>query len=108
MKPCTAAGCDRRATRRSMCSLHYQRWKVHGDPTVTLLPRRSNADHHLLHIRTEALDATGNANARKCKYCHIYDVPENLAVIRDGRVYHAACNRLHVAKFTERRRGASA
>ena len=35
----------------------------------------SRAYHALLHIRQEALDATGNANSRKCKFCQTWGVP---------------------------------
>lgn len=28
---CTVKGCERRSSRRSLCSMHYQRWWAHGD-----------------------------------------------------------------------------
>ena len=59
--------------------------------------------HQLLHIRTRALDATGNANARLCMFCREYDVPENLSGTTENRMYHAACNRSHVAAYAVRR-----
>lgn len=36
--------------------------------------------HRLLHARTRALDACGNANYMKCAYCHTYDDPKNMYV----------------------------
>ncbi len=39
---CKVAGCDGKATRKSMCQKHYRRNKVHGDPSIT--NRRSHAD----------------------------------------------------------------
>lgn len=159
---CEIEACDKSSTRRGMCQLHYRRWRVHGDPTITLVPRRSSADgkgyrnrgqkgehvviaeaalgkplperavvhhvdydksnnvptnlvvcpsgkyHHLLHIRTDALNATGNANARKCFYCHTYDVPGNLSQVRDGRTYHPGCNRKHVAAYSRKKQEQSA
>jgi len=133
-KPCCIEGCAGIGARRRMCRTHYERWLVHGDPTKTLLPRRSSGDgkgyismrrkgtaasaahiliaekalgrplpkgaevhhvnydksdntptnlvicpskkyHQLLHVRTEALKESGNANARKCCYCLQYDIP---------------------------------
>ena len=35
--------------------------------------------HRLLHARTEALDACGNPNWRKCCFCKKWDSSENLA-----------------------------
>lgn len=32
MSDCSVHACERRATRRSYCALHYQRWRRHGDP----------------------------------------------------------------------------
>jgi hypothetical protein len=32
---CGIDGCERQATRRAMCGLHYRRWKIHGDPRVS-------------------------------------------------------------------------
>ena len=58
----------------------------------------NNAYHRLLHIRTEALDACGNANWRKCVYCGEYDDPANMygSEKRSHSVltcYHRACRR---------------
>lgn len=38
--------------------------------------------HRLLHRRTDALNACGNANFIICRHCHVYDDPANL--IGDG------------------------
>lgn len=42
MKVCSVMLCDRKATRKGMCQLHYRRFKVHGDTSVT--NRRKNGD----------------------------------------------------------------
>lgn len=31
---CSVDGCERRHLARGLCSLHYQRWRRHGDPTA--------------------------------------------------------------------------
>lgn len=38
---CSTPDCERDASRRGWCMMHYQRWRAHGDPTVTLRPRRA-------------------------------------------------------------------
>ena len=37
---CSVPDCDRGAYARGWCNKHYQRWRTHGDPTLTLKPRR--------------------------------------------------------------------
>jgi hypothetical protein len=46
--------------------------------------------HRLLHKRTAALIACGNANWRKCSFCCTYDDPNNLYV-RTGNCWHRTC-----------------
>lgn len=35
-RTCQIDGCDSRSLARGWCSKHYQRWKRHGDPLVTM------------------------------------------------------------------------
>ena len=61
------------------------------------------AYHKLLHIRTDALNACGNANWRRCKYCKQYDDPVNLLLWKNGRrvphAAHAACSKQASTSF---------
>src|ERR1035437_4065530 len=43
--------------------------------------------HKLLHRRTEALEASGNPNFRKCYYCKHWDAEENLYIYEKGTRY---------------------
>jgi hypothetical protein len=53
----------------------------------------SGAYHKLLHRRQEALEACGNANFGKCKYCKQWDDPVNL-FFKEGEGYkHVLCRR---------------
>lgn len=45
--------------------------------------------HRLLHVRTAAIEACGNANHRKCVYCQQYDDPSNMRVNRSA--HHVQC-----------------
>ena len=51
--------------------------------------------HRLLHFRARALEESGNANARKCKYCGQWDDLNNMSWYRqytNGLAsYHKAC-----------------
>ncbi len=47
--------------------------------------------HRLLHVRTKALDACGNANWRKCKFCRTYDDPIQMYGYPSGGYHHRAC-----------------
>jgi len=50
------------------------------------------AYHMLLHQRTRALHASGNANYRKCKICKKYDDPDNMVLRKGSRSYlHKSC-----------------
>lgn len=39
MKDCSVPDCDGVAAARSMCNLHYMRWRRYGDPLVKLRAR---------------------------------------------------------------------
>ena len=50
----------------------------------------SQAYHTLLHARTRAYDATGDANKRKCHYCGEYDSPDQLMILHH-LISHRKC-----------------
>jgi hypothetical protein len=47
--------------------------------------------HHLLHTRTKAYLACGNANKRICWICQEYDLIKNLQPYKEERFYHNKC-----------------
>lgn len=58
--------------------------------------------HQHLHMRQRAYEATGNANARKCRYCHQWDVPDNIHIYPNKRnAYHKTCKREYDRVRTE-------
>ena len=57
--------------------------------------------HALLHMRTEALEITGNPNLRLCCVCQIYDDPARMRA-SGNRVYHAKCMAFRSRKRRER------
>lgn len=74
---------------------------VNGDESdnrpCNLVICQDAAYHRVLHGRTNAYRATGNANALPCNFCHVYDVPANMTIReRSSRsygvhAYHAEC-----------------
>jgi hypothetical protein len=60
----------------------------HGNLVVC----QDGAYHRLLHQRTRALRACGNANYRKCAICKRYDDPGNMTrVSTRNQMYHKPC-----------------
>jgi hypothetical protein len=65
------------------------------------------AYHKLLHVRTDAYDATGNADKRKCPFCKSYDdVEKMLKGAAGGKytfMYHQECRAKYDRATQERR-----
>lgn len=59
--------------------------------------------HSLLHTRMNALRASGNANWRKCYFCHCHDDPKNL-VFNEQKIFHFACRSLYNSEYGKTRR----
>lgn len=54
--------------------------------------------HDLLHQRTNALNACGNANFRRCSYCQAYDDPVRLYINDHAYLcYHRNCRNAYLA-----------
>lgn len=59
--------------------------------------------HNILHGRLKALQATGNAHAKPCKFCHKYDDPALL--IKTGTShYHRECGNRYSRSLAQRRK----
>ena len=63
--------------------------------------------HKLLHFRQEALEQSGDAGNKKCKYCKQYDNQDNMksysrADAKSRRYYHPECHREHMAQTRSR------
>lgn len=52
----------------------------------------SRALHRVIHMRTDALNACGHADWRKCTICKKYDAPENM-YCKGRTAYHRSCRR---------------
>lgn len=83
------------------CVHHINKNRKDNRPE-NLVVCENNAYHKLLHQRTRAFMACGNANKRKCKYCHQYDLVDNLKISDTSGVFHRQCNIDYCNKRRER------
>ena len=63
--------------------------------------------HNLIHLRMEALAATGSPDSRKCVHCQQWDKPENLYKTTGYALsmYHKKCKSEYNAAYQASRRG---
>lgn len=75
---------------------HFDGNRFNNSPqNLVICPSR--AYHFLLHTRQKALNAVGNANWKRCRYCKKWDEPNNLTLstFSNGRnnAQHKECQR---------------
>jgi len=74
----------------------------HGDNQNKNLVICQNVDYHnLLHKRTRALKACGNANYEICNICKNYDSPQNLIHRKRSNQFHSSC----MSRYNKNRKG---
>ena len=78
--------------------VHHVDGNMRNNSNDNLVICPDRAYHNMLHARQRALDATGDANKRKCTICGEYDDAENMYVNRTAR--HREC---HLAYERNRR-----
>jgi len=72
--------------------IHHVNNKRADNSPGNLVICQDRSYHRLLHQRTLALKASGQANWLKCKYCGTYDDPKNMTVnAQKHRGYHRSC-----------------
>lgn len=73
------------------CVHHVNENKLDNRPTnLVICP--SDAYHKLIHLRTRALAACGNADFRRCYFCKTYDDPQVMRLYAsNGAAYHDTC-----------------
>lgn len=70
-----------------------------------LLVCQDEAYHQLIHRRTRAYDACGNANARQCQFCKQWSAPDRITVNpANSAAFHQGCRSAdRRAKYAERK-----
>lgn len=58
---------------------------------------KDRAQHNMLHQRKRALEACGNEEWRKCKYCKKWDHPEHLVIGKSS--YHIDCQKKYMKEW---------
>jgi hypothetical protein len=77
--------------------------EVHHHSDTELVICEDRFYHKLLHARTNAILACGNANWRKCTYCKEYDSLKNLE--HKFNYYHKSCVAQYRHKQREKKKG---
>lgn len=77
--------------------IEHQVHHVNGDPSdnrpSNLVICEDQAYHALLHVRTRALQESGDANLLKCKLCHEYGPAEDMYAYEGESPTHRTCQR---------------
>lgn len=74
------------------CEVHHVNGNGLDNRHENLVVCPDRAYHKLLHVRTDALDACGNANYRKCPLCKQYDDPMQMKHNKSSRYFfHVKC-----------------
>lgn len=75
---------------------HVDENKQNNGPwNLVLCP--DDAYHKLLHLRQRAIDECGNANFRKCQFCHRWCDPSGMR-LNNRMFHHVECRRLDNAR----------
>lgn len=69
---------------------HVDHDRLNNFPT-NLVVCPDSAYHNLIHRRERALDACGNPNAIRCKFCKTYDNQDDIILNKEGYGYHRSC-----------------
>jgi antitoxin component HigA of HigAB toxin-antitoxin module len=90
-KPCSIQNCDRNATARGYCAMHYERWLTHGDPLKRA--KKANGEGALQqgYMTFKNDDPDGPTRIRE----HVRIMEEHLGrpVKADEQVHHINENR---------------
>ena len=86
--------------------VHHVDYDRSNDAPSNLVICQDAAYHKLLHTRTDALNACGNANWRACMFCKQYDDPANMKYNAASHQHrHFACWRNWYEKDQRRKHG---
>lgn len=73
--------------------VHHADLNKSNNNNNNLVVCQDSAYHRLLHARTAAYFACGNANYKKCHFCHQYDDVNNMTLLKKYNwAYHKQCN----------------
>lgn len=71
--------------------VHHIDYDKGNNSNNNLVLCQNQSYHNLIHRRTDALNATGNPNFRKCYLCQEWDDPTNLKTYNTTKPRHRSC-----------------
>jgi hypothetical protein len=73
-------------------SIHHVNEDKTDNRNENLVICEDESYHQYLHVRMRMLKACGHADWRRCKFCRVYDKPENIVVVKqNGSFHHRDC-----------------
>lgn len=73
--------------------VHHVNYQRADNRNVNLVICPDRKYHALLHLRTDALNACGNPQFRRCKYCRSFDDTANMKEVARNQFMHLSCER---------------
>lgn len=78
LKLCSTCGAECRVLRRGMCKKHYERWRLHGDPTIVLkqmpddrgTPRHGTQSKYAVGCRCDGCRSANAAAAKSWRHAN--------------------------------------
>lgn len=88
--------------------VHHVDGNKQNDANTNLVICQDDAYHKLLHQRTRAFKACGNAAFRHCHHCKTYDDTSRMAATGAGGFCHRECRRIYNAAYQAKRKSVAA
>lgn len=85
--------------------VHHVDYDRSNNSTDNLVICPNDSYHMLIHRRTDAYEATGDANKIKCQYCSQWDDPEQITIAgKNGyHRYHKSCKAKYLREYRRRK-----
>lgn len=83
--------------------IHHIDGNINNNSNNNLLLFPNDAYHFMIHARQRAQAESGNANYKKCAFCHCYDDPKNMKNHSTGGYRHRECYNAYKRAYNKSR-----